>query len=231
MSTFLQLCRRVAQESGTVSGNAPASVVDQTGRLGKIVQWTAAAWEQVQNLHGQWLFMRAEIPATAVTTPGAARYTPASWNITDLAEWLVGRNRVTMYLVSAGVVDEQPIRFLDWDSWRTRYARGVQTPGRPQHYSISPAGEFCFGPVPDDAFRINGEYQRKATILAANDDTPACPSNFHDIIVWKGLVLLSDHDEVAPIVTARAIVKYAEYLTSLQRSQLPQVTADSGPLA
>lgn len=232
MSTFLQLCQRVAQESGTISGVAtPTTVVNQAGRLAKVVSWTASAWTQIQNLHSSWTFMRADLPATALTSVGTGRYTAASWNISDLGRWLTEDDLISIYATSIGVADEGQIRFMPWAEWRRFFVRGVQTNNRPTHYTISPQNEFCFGPAPNAIFRANGEYRKAAVLLTANGDTPAIAEALHEIIVWKAIILLDDHDEVAPGVRQTADIKHHEYLNSMRRAYLPVASAHPDPLA
>ena len=95
MSTYLQLCQDVARESGTVSGTYPTAVASQTGRLLKIVEWTAQAYVMIQNLHADWRWMQKTFSGT--TTSGTGKYTATSWSITDLRDWLRD-NRVTGYM-------------------------------------------------------------------------------------------------------------------------------------
>jgi hypothetical protein len=230
VATFLQLCQQVARDSGTVSGTQPGSVSGQVGRLAKIVAYTAEAWTLIQNLHAAWRFLRAEFPATAVTAAGTARYTAASWNITDLAEWITDDHSATLYLQSAGVGDEGEIRCIAWQDWRRLYDRGSQTNGRPSHWSISPAGEFCLGPIPDDVYVVGGEYRKVPQTLSANADEPLCPARFHDVIKYRALMLLAEYDE-APTAMATAASKYMPLLGNLERDQLPRIAIGAGPLA
>ena len=213
-------------------GVEPTSTSAQVGRLAKIVKWTAEAWVMIQNSRDNWRWMRAEFPSTALTASGTARYTPASWNITDFSRWITEKNTVSMYKNSTGVSDEGDLIYQpDFVNYRRTYERGTITNNRPSIYAISPANEFCLGPRADAVYRLNGDYMKAAVTLSGSSDTPGCPARFHDIIIWKGVVLLADHDEVEPFYIARAQAKFAEFLTALERSQLPQVSIGSEPLA
>lgn len=231
MATFLQLAQAVARDSGTVAGTQPSTVVSQTGRLGKIVQFTAEAWVAIQNTHNAWRWMRTEFPSTAVTTADAAKYTPASWNIQDHAEWICEPGEISLYLQSSGRSDENDIPFVEWSDWRRIYDRGSICSGRPTVYTISPANEFCFGPVPDGTYRVRGEYRKTPQVLAANSDIPEMPARFHDLIKWRALVLLAEHDE-APQALQYAAANYGVLLSALERDQLPRLNVwAGGPLA
>lgn len=233
MSTFLQITQDVARESGTVSGTNPATVLSQTGRLLKIVEWTAQAWVMVQNLHADWRWMRAAFSGT--TTAGAGKYTPASFDITDFRDWLrddrvTGYQPHTIYLTSAGVSGEGALLEISWEQWRTAYGRGSQTNNFPSQYAISPAGEFSLGPIPDDDYTVNGEYRQAAVVLAGDGDTPGLPAAFHQIIVWQAIILLAEFDEAVE-QRAAAVIKFNTLLESLERDQLPIVSLGGLPIA
>lgn len=228
MSTFLELCQKVARESGTVSGTLPSAVTSQTGRLAKIVYWTVEAWRQIQNLHASWLWMRDEFDSPA-TTAGTARYTAVSWNLTRWAEWITEPDTVTMYLEADGVADEGLLTYIPWATYRAVYERGTQTADRPVHYSISPAKEFCLGPKPDDAYIVRGEYRKSPQTLSANTDEPEMPTRFHDLVAHYALLLLAEHDE-APMHIGVAERRKRELLDQLERDQLPKLELPS-PLA
>ena len=233
MSSFLELAQDVARESGTVSGTNPTAVASQTGRLLKIVEWTAQAYVMIQNLHADWRWMQKTFSGN--TTASAGQYTPASWSVTDLRDWLrddreTGYQPHTIYLTATGVSDEGALREISWQQWRTRYGRGSQTNNYPAEYAISPAGEFSLGPIPDDDYTVQGEYRQAAVVLAVDADTPAMPSAFHDIIVWQAIMLLAEFDEAVE-QRAAAILKYNALLEDLQRDQLPVVSLGGLPVA
>lgn len=213
---YLQLCQRTVRESGTISGDVtPAKVTEQSGRLLKVVQWVAEAWRQVQNLHDDWCFMRGEF--AGAVTDGAPRYTAASFNIARFSRWITDPRSVTIYETARGKADESELRFMPWSDYRINFDRGVQQKNRPRVYSISPAGEFCLGPVPNAGFTVRGEYQKSAQNLAANDDVPELPdASLHTVIVWKALLLLAQYDE-GQWPTGVAVVRCQDDLRSMQK--------------
>lgn len=233
MATYLQLSQKVARDSGTVSGTAPSAVTSQTGWLLKIVNWVADAWQDIQNAHDNWLWMMGEFSKT--TTSGTARYTAAGWNISPFADWIVdnpvtGEFTTSLYLTSTGVSDEGAIRLISFARWMSKYGRGTQTNGRPTEYAISPALEFCLGPIPDNTYTVKGRYRKGNSVLAANADTPEMPARFHDLVARRALELLSGHDE-SPIAFADSKVKKDSMFYALERDQIQKFNTDSGPLA
>lgn len=226
--TFLELCQMVARESGTISGNLPASTVSQTGRLAKVVAWTAYAWVAIQNRRNAWRWMVRDFEKVALA--GVPEYTPAAWSLSRVAEWSTASDVATIYRQSMGPADEGTLPFLPWTEFKRRYRRGVQLASRPTHYSINPAGSFCLGPTPDVACVVKGEYRATPQRLAADGDVPEMPARFHELIAWEGLLLLAEHDE-AGLHIAVAQRRKRELGDDLERDQLPMMAIGAEALA
>ena len=228
MSTYLELCQKVARKSGTLSGTVPTTIFGQTGRLAKIVDWVDDAWQEIQNDEDTWLWMRKEWSGSLILS--TARYTPASFSITNHAKWLTHPGALWLYDTDVGLSDEYMLRFITWDAWRQMYGRGAQTDDKPVDYTVSPAGELCFGPIPDKTYAVRGDYQQTVQALEANDDTPLMPARFHRAIQYKALTYLFDHDE-AWNQYATTEKNLRGIMRDLRRDQLPQITIESDPIA
>lgn len=213
---YLQICQDVVRESGTISGDTtPSTTSGQSGRTLKVVNWVSKAWQEIQNLHDDWLWMRTEF--TGTITQGAARYTAASFNLTRWSRWITDEHVVTIYDTSIGVADEGEIRQITWETWRARYGRGAQVQRRPVEYAISPQGEFCLGPFPDRGYMLRGEYQKSAQTLALDTDVPELPdASLHSVIVWRALLSLAQFDE-GQWPTGVAQVRCIDDLRSMQK--------------
>lgn len=234
MSTYLQITQKSVRESGTTQSVSPSSVASQTGRLLQFVNWTADAWTWVQNKHSFWRWMRKEFSGKE-TVSGTARYTAASWSITDFARWREddireGYYPLTIYKQATGVSDENYLRQVSYEYWRSVYGRGTQTNDRPSVYAISPLNKICLGPIPDAVYIIGGEYQKTPQVLSDNDDVPECPARFHDIIVWKALIFAAEFDE-APLYIGRASKNFTEMMGQLELDQLAPVVISFDPIA
>ena len=231
---FLQLCQKTAKLSGTVNSDGlPAAVTGQTQlRLIRIVDYTALAYTDIQNIHAEWRWLQGELPAaTALTVSGTARYLPATWNIDSrFAEWIAGQDTMSIYLTATGESNENTLRFICWDEYRAKYLRGSQTNNRPIEYAISPANEFCLGPIPDAVYTIRGPYRKSPQTLAVNADTPEMPARYQDMIWRKALMLLHAYDESAFAVASHEI-QYLADLENLERDQLPVIEIRAMALA
>lgn len=231
MSTFLALCQRVASDSGTISGAFPTTVTGQTGRLGKIVRWTADAWRSIQNASGSWRWMRSEFSGSTVV--GQVRYTAAQMSIASrFGEWICNgpdEQRFSIYLTASGVSDQGALKFLEWDTFYVKCLRGTQTNGKPTYFSIAPDNQLCLSPPPDAVYTVQGPYRKSAQELTADADEPEMPSRFHDLIADVALISLDTHDE-APQQLSLHQMRRAPKFSELERDQLPRLTL-AGALA
>lgn len=222
MSTFLELCEDVARESGALS-TAPTSVTGQTGRQNKAVQWVKRAWEAIQGDQPDWLFMREEFSGTLVA--GTKRYTAASLGITDFAEWVTdypGHEAISIYTVG-NQSNESSLRQVTYEQWRRSYNFGTHDQARPTRYAVSPTKELLVGATPDAGYTIRGEYVRTPQILSANSDEPDMPERYHQAIVWRAIMLMSQHDSAWDAYNA-AELRYLPHLRNMERDLLPKIT-------
>ena len=227
MSSFLDLARDVAMLSGAAS--APPSVAGQSGRLAKVVAWTARAWEMIQLANPNWSFLREEWAGALV--PGESAYDSEDLGIAERFGEFIGDSGsyrpTTLYDPETGVGDEGPLEQIGWEAWRSRYGRGAQSPSRPAYYAIAPDRGLRFGPAPDRAWSVRGEYRKAPQRLAADGDLPDLPERYHQIIAWKAILLMSEHDEAVQGV-ALAEREYLPLLNQLQRDHLPVISARGG---
>lgn len=198
MATFLELAKDVARESGSFDPSLLTSVDGLTGRPAKIVNWVNKAWLNIQNSRRDWGWLIASFDQSLI--PGSSVYTPASFNLTRFSSWMKDRDwfmPLTIYDPTIGVSDEVAIPYISHEAWKSKWDRGDQTNwGRPIEYSISPRNEIEFGPIPDKAYVVRGQYQKGPQTLVASSDVPEMPARFHDMISWEAqrLMLISDGD-------------------------------------
>lgn len=227
MTTALVLCQNVASATGMFFGTVPAAFTGQTGDLLKVVNAVVNAYIDIQNARRGWRWLEAEF--TAPTIASTARYTSTSWSLTRWAEWARDglRSRpYSLYLTATGVSDESTLTEIDWEAYVRTYVRGTQTSNRPTRYAISPAGEFCLGPVPDAVYTVRGVYRKGPQTLAAGSDEPEMPSRFHRLIEMKAAMDL--HQQEEGYAQAATVEKtYRAMLRQLVRDQIPLDLVDA----
>lgn len=233
---FLQLCQKVAFESGTIPAsngtNLPAAVTGQTGRLAKIVEWVKDSWEDIQAERSDWDFMRSPFTSTDIVQ-STAKYSAADLSITDWREWIMTReahrdSNFTIYLTATGVADEAPLFFKDWPSFQI-LLRGPQTENRPQHITIDPDGELRLHPTPDAAYTLRGRYLRVPQVFSAPDDEPTNLASYHHrLIVWWALSKYLAVDEEAATQIGSWNKHRTDMMDRLVREQTPRMTFAEG---
>jgi hypothetical protein len=198
MATFLELVQELARESGSLDPNAITAVEGLTGRAEKMVGWVRKAYVNIQNSRRDWGWLMTSFTANLV--PGTAVYTPASFAITRFANWAKDRDwymPLSLYDPLVGLTDEHELPNVSHEYWRTRYGRNdqsIENWNRPTEYAISPRNEIVFGPYPDKAYTIRGQYQKGPQVLETSNEVPEMPSRFHEMIVWEANRLLLIHD-------------------------------------
>lgn len=213
--TFLELVTALAEKLGGVS--APATVSGVTGSQLRLVNAISEAWDEIQARRTDWKWMRASFQFNSVA--GTAAYTPADVGLTDHAVWHLDTFRI--YLTSAGVRGMIPLPNWEWQAWRNNYGFGSLslTQSYPVTWAERPKDlAIVLGPIPNDVYTVDGEYQRRPTSLKADDDTPAMPARFHRLIVYSALEAMGEFD-AAPEVFGRGARKYKQINSDLIRDQ------------
>lgn len=224
--TFLELCQEVAREAG-ISGEV-VSTTGQVGEAQRVVRWVARAYKYIQNLHENWTFLRRDVEFGALA--GQASYTAAGAGVTEFGRWCF-LDEWRCFRTDAGYADEQPVRFVDYDSFRRTYGYGNsrEQVGRPQVVTVAPDQSLKFWPIPDMAYTIVGEQFRAPHALAVDADTPIFPAQYHDAIVYRALMFYGEFEGDATVI-ATGQSEFMRELANLESRYLPQMHA-CGPLA
>ena len=161
------------------------SVLNQTGEMKRIVDWVSAAYEEIQNLHATWRFLRTGF--TFSTIYNTQDYTPAAVSLTDLATWAKGDEVMRIY---SSVSDETYLVYCPWNDFRATYIFGTNRTAlaRPTIYSIRPNNSFSLWALPDAVYTVPGEYYKTAQAMTVDGSSPVFPSRYHIAIVWKALM-------------------------------------------
>lgn len=200
MATFLEICQNVARETGTVPNiGDPSSVIGQSGRLARVVSWVRTAWTAIQNDRDDWKWMEDDF--TGTTVAGTQFYAGADFDLTRFSEWVwrddPNEGFITLYDPAEGQATEGFLTCWDFDVFRRRAMIGsaASETGKPVVYTCNSKGELGFYKTPDKGYTVRGRYRKSPQTLAANDDVPEMPARFHDLIMWRALILAAKFDE------------------------------------
>ena len=164
-------------------GTGPVSVIGQTGQMGQVVDWMAAAYNDVQTSHETWRFLRTDFDFDTIATQNT--YTAAAISITDLATWVK-----ESFQIYSAVTDEQYLWFEPWETFRPVYRFGSNRTHslRPSVISIKPNNSLILWAIPDDTYTVTGEYYKSSASMATDVAVPNFPDRFHMVLVWKALM-------------------------------------------
>ena len=226
--TFLELCVKARQEAG-ITGAGPTSVLNQSGQLGRLVDWVDTAWQDIQLMRPDWLFMNSEF--TFNTIADTRDYLAADSAITDMKLWDTGSFHI--HDPATGYTDQNGLPFQAYKRWRANFRNQMQARGtdRPQLFTMLPGNKIRFEPMPDKVYTIEGEYKRSTQVLALDADVPTnLPDDFHMAIVWQALTYYGFYEN-APEVLEEAETKFGNLLIRLEIEQLPEFSEDYEALA
>lgn len=218
---YLSLVKRLRSEAG-IAGSGPATVIAQVGELGRLVDWIAEAYEDIQDKKDDWDFLRADFSFNC--TIGDPTYPQST--VSQLANWKTDSFRV----YKTTVVDELFLTYRSWDDFRDLRLRGAArtTPGRPIEFSINPAKDVYLWPVPDFAYTIVGEYFKTAQVMTVDADVPVF-DRFHMAIIYNALMRYAAYVN-DPVIYGKAEREYGRLISKLEKNWTPDIVI-GGPLA
>ena len=223
--TFLELCQRLSKEAG-IAGSGPSTTVGQTGVQQHIVQWTNSAWMDIQRKRSDWLFMRGSFTVNTTASDGVYAFgdctdTTTSAAITAFRDW--HKDTLKIYLTSGGVGGEQQLSYLDYQTWYDVYNTGTQADNFPQFFTVDYSKRIVLAPKPNGIYTLTGEYQKNATELSGDSDTPELPAEYHEAIWYRGLMKYARYYS-APEIYDDANSNYMRIINEMGRTQLPEIS-------
>lgn len=225
--TFLELVQELHREAG-VAGSTVASVTGQNGEALRLVMWVKQAWHELQLERENWWWMRKQFSLTTSASDNTYTAADCSPAVTDLSEWRVKSLRT--YTQSIGVTDQMQIAFKQYDEFRDIFLIRTTQEQRPTHFTVAPDMSLIFGPAPDVAYVVTGEYQAAPSSMAADSDEPTgLPAHFHMAIVFGALMKHGAFDSASEVF-AYAKDRYDYYISKLELNQLDEIVAGA-PLA
>ena len=224
MATFLEIVRDVCRESGTIADRSlPDTVVDQTGRVAKMIHWTDRAWRTIQTHRPSWLWMRGAF--SAQTLAGQHEYQGA---LPRFGRFLATQDRredrFSLFDPDEGRGEEGPLGFVPFDDFYATFRRGsnADKQGKPVRFTISPSGTIAFWPTPDKTYTVRGPYMRSVQKLSADADIPEMPEQFHDLIMYRALKFMAQSDEAVNQLPSWSFEEL-RLMSDLERDQLPPI--------
>ena len=208
-----------------------------TGSLGRLVGWVQASWNEIQEAHDDWDWMRSSnlLGSGASFAPASGQYTSTLGTgagtvgvpVANFGKW--ARDTFRSYITSAGSPALGSEMFLDWlpyDSWRDSYMLGAMrsVTTRPVSFAIGPDKSINLGPPPNGLYTITGDFWMAPTQMSADTDQPTgLNSQYHMAIVYRAMQKYGSY-EAAPEVLDRGMTEYKRIMKPLEAVYLPEIS-------
>jgi len=207
MSSYLELVQQLHRDCGA-AGTQPTAVTGLTGEALRLANWIKRADEYVQTKWVNWKFLRQEYSvATVASTVIAAK--PANLKYWDFK---------TFKMILPGETDKNPFQADEYDKAKTDILDTSEDV--PWRAIVMPNNDLKFEPVPDAAYTIEADYYDRPTLLAANADVSLIPTEFHQVIIGRAMILYGNFEN-APEMKDQGEEIYVEQLALLENDQLP----------
>jgi hypothetical protein len=224
---LLQLVNRLKRKC-VVPGAVLTSLNNQVEEINRLIDYVNESWMDLQVTREDWIWMRAS--ASCPTVLGQASYSPtADFLLSDFANWDTDSFR--NYVTATGPISEIRTDFIDYDAWRNSYQFGANryVYTRPIEITVTPSLNIGVGPSPLAGYTITGDYYKVPTEMLVATDTPAMPSQYHMIIVYKAMMYYGAA-EAATEVYQEGAAEYKRFMNLLGLNQL-EVFSTGGSLA
>lgn len=215
---FLELAQETVREAGTSDSVLLADVTDPPdSHVADIIRWVVMAWTSLQ-LQSEWRFMHVETPLAL--SAGDASY--------DLRSEISDFRRIIPYTRPPGrrwirLDDKNQVFFVPYRSWAGAIDILGVKPGKPRYFTVDPGDNLLVSPEPAEPHTLTFDYLRTPQVLAADEDVPLLPLEFHEIIVYRALMKYAGYDETAPQYQ-RCEREYRELHRQMCSEQLPQMS-------
>lgn len=219
---YLQLVQRLKRESAR-SGAAITTLTDLPVNDQRLADWVNDAWLELQRYDGGWSWMRKSVAGPTII--GQRGYTAAELDAgaSDFSRWLPAATEHYEVTAESVAGSPWPIRYLDWNTFRSRFEVREHVAGAPQFWSIAPDRKVYVGPTPDAVYTLRLEYFKGATSLADATASPEIDTEFHLILVWRALMELASFD-AAPEVYSRANTNFTNMEQGLLTRHGPRIS-------
>jgi hypothetical protein len=132
-------------------------------------------------------------------------------------------NKSSFYILDPSTgSDRWRLRWLSYEEFQQLANQHAGYFGTPIAITETPDGTYDLYPRPNKRYRLTYTYTTIPQTLMDDDDEPAAPVEYHDIIVWRALMNYADYDE-KPQVFARAERRYNLYKNRLNVNKLPEL--------
>lgn len=223
MKTLLDLVKKLARESGTVS---PSQITTIEGTISDdhvadLLDWIIDANFEIEKLSDDWRFRMRE--GTVEIEADRTDYPLAAYLGDDYFKKVVPYKHPWHRSHIHVGEKRQPIHFVPYRQWMGDYDRRLVTTSKdkPVAFTVLPNEEIRIYPMPDQAYTLNFNYIRRPLRLDAKDVCePAMPQEHRLVIIYWALRHYAFYDEASQRMQTVQI-ELEQALMDLRNDQMP----------
>lgn len=209
---YLALCQEIVSELGLSGGTGPSSVTSNSVlELRNVTRWIRDSALYIDNLWLDWKYLWCRYAESAVV---GATTLPAPSGGISVRLWDLNKFR---FRTAGG--QWQDMTYYTRQQMQDQFDPDNAVPGAPYVFTINPDNSIALAAPLDAAYDFKGEFWRRPVTLAANNDTPLIPAEFHRIIVARAAVFYGNRED-APEIIEGMEAEYDDMLDKLQSSEL-----------
>jgi hypothetical protein len=206
--TYLEIAERIAEElngsplsfSSVNLGKSGGEfvIVDPVQR--QAVRAAQQAYDWINNFSKHWEFFNQRGVLFNISS-GVREY-----ELSDIesVEW------DSLYITQSGSTARWPVYKMEYDTWQIQERSEIPSPGYPFYLVSAPNNYWIVWPTPDQNWVMNGAAQLKKTRLEDAGDEPVWDEAFHELVVWRGVMLLEARERVQEDLTSALSVSAAQ---------------------
>lgn len=210
MPSFLQLCQDYRADVG-IPGNGPATVVNQTGELYRVVKDIRDADLDIRRRWQDWDFNWAVFNTFTVKGTRFLK-DPKPFDIgayDTRSAWLYPETKQAAHLA-----------YWPHEEFRHTLPGEVQPAQQPSRFSIRPDKVIMTNRITDFDYPFQISYWKKAVPMTADATVSPIPEEFHRIIVVRAKIMYAERED-APEIMAGATAEWTDLLLQLEGDQSP----------
>ena len=228
---FLGIVQALQSETGA-SGQPPGDITGQTNENAQLVNWTRLAWVQIQSMR-LWRFLRSSKTVTLIIgqTDYPLATLPIPWTDFRELDAIDTSNKRSRVILTLPNGNKQPLQYLPYETFLDAFALAPVTSTTPVAFTLTPGNlALKFFPTPDAVYTITLPYFKQAQQLTAATDTPIIDAELHYAIVYRALMLYSDHNNISDF-RQNVKAKYRQELSKMIERYEPVFEVAGEPLA
>lgn len=223
---FLQIAERIAEELNGLplsfssvdlgkNDDGAFVVVDPVQR--QAVRAAQLAYDWIMGFSRHWKFLNRRGVLWQIQAGVREYYKPQIESL----EW------DALYVTQVGTDARWPVYKMEYDAWQRQETVEIPSSGYPLYLVEAPQSRWIVWPTPTSVWDLHGAAQLRKTRLETAADEPPWDEVFHELVVWRGVMLLEARERVQedltqPLAASAAQRAFGALWSAFLTEYLPQ---------